>query len=68
MAVCQLIGVVDTGDGGGQSHNVDAVPHLVGPDAIDRFFLRDAVAATQPSHAVNFRKRAGDDQIRVVLD
>ena len=35
--------------------------------AFNRFLLRDAVAAAESRHAINFRKRARDDQVRMIL-
>src|SRR5438105_13239777 len=54
LAVWNLIGIVETRAGRSQRHDVDAVPHLMRAQLLERFLLRDAVAAAESRHAINF--------------
>ena len=53
-----MIKIIKTRGCCGQSHAVDAVPHLISAQAIDRFLLGDTIATAQSCHAINFRECA----------
>src|SRR5215471_10673943 len=67
LTVWDMIKIIKTGDCCGKGHAVDAVPHLISAQAIDRFLLSNTIAAAQSCHAVDFRERARDNQVRMIF-